>query len=55
MRTMSFRQVVRSASEGDAMSLQAEPATALQVTFYALCTGADVVVDNRQLHMHLVP
>ena len=31
MRTMSFRQVVRSASEGDAMALQAQPATALQV------------------------
>ena len=31
IRTMSFRQVVRSASEGDAMSLQTEPATALQV------------------------
>ena len=31
MRTMSFRQVVRSASEGDAMALQAEPANALQV------------------------
>ena len=32
MRTMSFRQVIRSASEGDAMSLQAEPANSLQVT-----------------------
>ncbi|KAL0054362.1 hypothetical protein WJX82_007679 [Trebouxia sp. C0006] len=31
MRTTSFRQVVRSASEGDAMALQAQPATALQV------------------------
>ncbi|KAL0035025.1 hypothetical protein WJX79_007211 [Trebouxia sp. C0005] len=31
MRTMSFRQVVRSASEGDAMAMQAQPATALQV------------------------
>ena len=31
MRTTSFRQVVRSASEGDATSLQAEPANALQV------------------------
>lgn len=32
MRTMSFRQVIRSASEGDALSLQAEPANSLQVT-----------------------
>lgn len=32
MRTASFRQVIRSASEGDALSLQAaEPANALQV------------------------
>lgn len=32
IRTTSFRQVVRSASEGDAMVLQTDPATALQVT-----------------------
>ena len=32
MRTTSFRQVIRSASEGDALSLQAEPANSLQVT-----------------------
>ena len=33
MRTTSFRQVIRSASEGDALALQAaEPANALQVT-----------------------
>ena len=31
IRTTSFRQVVRSASEGDAMVLQTDPATALQV------------------------
>ena len=40
MRTTSFRQVIRSASEGDALSMQAEPANSLQVTWLHCCDSA---------------